>query len=235
MFLKLHLPEDVMIVMLDASKPTLRKWVWRLIIEAVAPTSSDVIQWGKRNRNLPADALCSVSVDGTDFKVQEPFPFNRKMVSHKFNGSALRHEVAISIYSGDVVWVCGPHRGAKHDLTIFREKLKHMLNEGEMVEADKGHVGEADWIRTKLDYETVKERREKGRARHRHETCNRRFKCYGILKQERCHDLKKHEWVVRCIVTLTQLGIDHGDCLFGCEPSTKKKALHSIDDVDLDA
>ena len=100
----------------------------------------------------------------------------------------MRYEVAISIFSGDIVWIYGPHRGGKHDLTIFREKLMLLLEEGEMVEADQGYVGEADWIRAKEDYQTVKERREKGRIRNRHETCNGRFKCWGILKQEFRHD-----------------------------------------------
>jgi hypothetical protein len=47
-------------------------------------------------------------VDGTDFKAQEPYPFNRKWMSHKYKGAALKYEVAISIFSGDIVWIYGP-------------------------------------------------------------------------------------------------------------------------------
>ena len=151
MFMKLYLPEDVMCILLSTSKPTFRKWTWA-VIEALANESATIICWEKRKRNLPDSAICSVSVDGTDFKVQEPSPFNPKMKSHKFNGSALKYEVAISIFSGDIVWVYGPHEGSKHDITIFRESLKGILEDGEMVEADQGYRGEEDFIRVKDDY-----------------------------------------------------------------------------------
>lgn len=226
-----------MIVLLSASKPTFRKWVWK-VMESLALRSVDLMQFAKRKRNLPPDAICAVSVDGTDFKVQEPFPFDRKWMTHKCQGAGLKCEVGISVFSGDIVWVCGPHRGAKHDPTILREKLMHPPEEGEIVEADSGCVGEADWIRARDDCATVHERREKNRLHARHETCDRRFKCWGILKQEHRHDITKHELVFRSMAVLTQLGIDNGQCLFGCEPTTKKteeNQTHSIDDINLDA
>ena len=52
------------------------------------------------------DAL--VTVDGTDFRIQEPIPFNRRWYSKKFNGPALRYEVGISINTGYIVWFNGP-------------------------------------------------------------------------------------------------------------------------------
>ena len=88
---------------------------------------------------MPVNAICCVSLDGTDFKTQEPTPFNKQWMSVKYKGSALKYEVAISIFSGDIVWINGPHRGGKHDLTIFREKLRKLLAKGEMVEADAGY------------------------------------------------------------------------------------------------
>jgi hypothetical protein len=39
-----------------------------------------------------------MTVDGTVFKTQESHPFNGKWMSHKFNGAALKHQVAISDY-----------------------------------------------------------------------------------------------------------------------------------------
>ena len=164
--------------------------------------------------------MCSISVDGTDFKVQEPYPFNRKWKSHKYSGAALKYEVAISVFSGDIVWIYGPHRGGKHDLTIFHECLMGMLEEGEMVEADAGYMGEADFIRMKLDYTTKEDLMEKEQIRARHETCNRRFKVWSILKNEYHHQICKHEWVFRVIAMFAQMAINNRDCLFGCEPLT---------------
>lgn len=47
-----------------------------------------------------------VSVDGTDCRTFEPTRFSSKWYIHKYNGAALRYEVAISLYS-NIVWVYG--------------------------------------------------------------------------------------------------------------------------------
>lgn len=71
----------------------------------------------------------------------------------------------LAMHSGNTVWICGPHRGAKHDTTIFKENSKQQLEENEMAEGEKGCI-DADWIRSKEDCATVKEHREKGRLRN---------------------------------------------------------------------
>jgi hypothetical protein len=256
MYMKLYCTIDVMCVLLETSKPTLDKWVW-LWIETIAMRHVDVvsrknyncrvallllhfhsltfrliltkIDWGKRHRNVPSeDVWCRVSVDGTDFMIGEPFPFNKKWKSPKFSGAAVKYEVAISIFSGDIVWINGPHRGGKNDITIFVERLRGMLEDGEMIEADAGYKGHAGFIRSKADYLTEEERMEKSELRARHETVNRRFKSWGILKQQFRNDKKKHEFVFYAIAVLTQLSIDNGSVLFACEPITKKEASYYI-------
>lgn len=42
----------------------------------------------------------TVTVDGTDFRINEPTDFSTKWFSHKFKGPGLRYEVAISIKGG---------------------------------------------------------------------------------------------------------------------------------------
>ena len=227
MFLKLYVSEDVICIICQTSKNTLRKWVW-LWIDTIALTSLSVIDWNKRKRNAPDDVWCLASVDGTDFEIEEPYPFNRKWMSHKFKSAALKYEVAVSIYSGDIVWIYGPHRGAKHDLTIFRSKLKQMLGPLEMVEADNGYRGEAEFIRIRDDSLSKKESIEKDIVRARHETVNGRFKAFGILKQAHRHSRQKHELVFRSVATIVQLEIDNGHCLFGCEPTTKRQDRYEL-------
>jgi hypothetical protein len=39
----------------------------------------------------------TVTVDGTDFRINEPTDFSTKWFSHKFKDPGLRYEVAISI------------------------------------------------------------------------------------------------------------------------------------------
>jgi hypothetical protein len=109
MYPKLYCPDDVMAILCDCAKNTFNKWVWQWI-KSIAKFSSRVILWENRNRNVPEGVWCRVSVDGTDFQMQEPFPFNKGWMSHKFMGAALKYEVCVSIYSGDIVWIHGPHR-----------------------------------------------------------------------------------------------------------------------------
>lgn len=156
-----------------------------------------------------------VSVDGTDFKIYEPTPFSPGWYSHKFKGPGLRYEVALGISTGDIVHINGPFPcGNNPDITIFRKKLKQMLRNGEMVEADKGYRGEYDHVRTPVDYETEDERKSKSTLLARQETVNRRFKQFGALKQVFRHNIMVHRVVFESVVVITQLNINNGEKLF---------------------
>ena len=88
------------------------------------------------------ESICKLLVDGTDFCILEPTPFDRKYFSHKFNGTALRYEIAISFQGGKICWINGPFpAGEFSDINIFRRSLKLMLLSQEIVEADKGYRG----------------------------------------------------------------------------------------------
>ena len=103
-----------------------------------------------------------VSVDGTDFEIYEPKPFSLGWFSHKFKGPGVRYEVALAISTGDIVHINGPFPcGNFPDLKIFRAKLKGMLEDGEMVEANRGYRREYYHVRTPVDYETGRGRAEK--------------------------------------------------------------------------
>ena len=95
--------------------------------------------------------VCKISVDCTDCLVDEPQPFSKKFYSSKLNHAALRYEIAVALYSSNIVWASGPHLpGEKNDLTIFRECLKHALVANrEMTFADSGYKGERDTVQEK--------------------------------------------------------------------------------------
>lgn len=227
-YMKLYVPIDVLAVMLNISVPTLNKWIWKWI-ESIASKHIDVIHWTKRHRNAPDRVWSLVTVDGTDFSIGEPTPFNNAWKSPKAKGASVKYEVAISIYSGDIVWIYGPHQGSKHDYSILKESLKKMLDEGEMVETDAGYgvvrkgVGSDGIIRSKNDYMSKQEQQEKSQLRARHETLNHRLKTWGILKQQFRNNKKLHQYVFYAIAVMTQMSIDNGDVLFACEPKTLKK------------
>lgn len=149
-----------------------------------------------------------MTVDGTDFRINNPKVFDKKWYSHKFNHAALRYEVAVSIQKGDIVWIHGPFpAGAWPDIKIFRHCLLSHLSENERVVADQGYIGEAPKS-VKCPgsaHCTDKIASMQSNARSRHETMNKRLKQWGCLFQQFRHGRNKHGDIFRAVVVITQL------------------------------
>ena len=123
----------------------------------------------------------------------------------------------MNIRTGDIVWVNGPYAcGHCNDINIFWESLVTFLGPGERVETDDGYIGDAPHhIKCPMScINPVESRIMQGRARNRQETVNRRFKCWGILKQVIRHDIPKHAEVMYDVATITQISIENGGKLF---------------------
>jgi hypothetical protein len=161
--------------------------------------------------------VCKITVDGTDFWIYEPSPFDTKWFSHKINGPAVRYEVGVCIKTGWIVWINGPFpAGAWPDLNIARHSLIHFLDDGEYYAADGGYADGNQWSSTPNglnDYE----QRTKSLARARHETVNRRFKVFGCLSQRYRHNLDLHGIIFRAVACIVQLTIRFGHPLFDIE------------------
>jgi hypothetical protein len=154
---------------------------------------------------------CLLSVDGTDFKIPEPSPFDRLWYSHKFNHAALRYEVAICIQTGWICWIYGPFpAGFYPDDKIFRMGLKDELQENERVEADSGYKNEMS-IRTPDDFYGNQEWKwQKGKARARHENINGNLKQFKILDHLFRHRIEKHGEIVNAVAAIVQCEIMNG-------------------------
>lgn len=153
-------------------------------------------------------------MDGTDFQIPNK---GSLFYSHKFKKSGLRYEVGLCIRTGDIVWINGPYACGKWaDISIFRDSLKSKLDQYERVEADDGYIGEAPRHIKCPKSATNKRINEamQSRVRRRHETVNKRFKDWGILRQVFRHKVTKHYYVFRAIVVITQLAINNGEQLF---------------------
>ena len=155
-----------------------------------------------------------MTVDGTDYQIQEPYPWqnerHRKFYSHKFKGAGLRYEIGVCIKTGHIVWYHGPFPcGAFPDIKIFRLKLKTHLHLGERVIADQGYKGDYA-VCTKLDAKNEDHKKSMSVARARHETVNGRLKQWQCLRQVWRHDRSKHEYVFQAVCTLTQIEFENG-------------------------
>jgi hypothetical protein len=164
------------------------------------------IKWENR---LQGDngSTCLCTVDGTDYRIQEPAPFDRKWYSHKFKGPGLRYEVAVCIQTGWIVWTNGPYPcGSWPDIKIARDKILRKLRVRELLLADGGYSDNGTFFETPTGHNNV-DQRMKALARARHETINRRLKCYSVLGDRYRHHICTHFQVFKACSNLVQLDI----------------------------
>jgi hypothetical protein len=192
-------------------------WYW---VDKIAALKEKVIVWTE-DLDAMGTSVFSFSVDGTDFKAFEKkhptLNQDKKDCSKKFNHGAMKYEIAMSVFEPRCVWIYGPHRGAKHDLTIFREQLKGKIKPWKKVIADSGYVSsQPDEImlcppNTMDSKELAK---FKSRARLRHETFNGRLKDYLILSQTYRHSRDHHRSVVYAVAATIQYEMNNGAPIF---------------------
>ena len=160
------------------------------------------------------DSECLVSVDGTDFRVQETYTLDPRLFSHKFKGAGLRYEVGICIQTGYIVWISGSFRAGEYpDISIFRRPggMKDSLLPGEKVEADNGYQGEPLSVSTPDDCQnSAMKYLAKANARARHECINGALKNFKALKTQFRHKHCHHSAVFTAIAVLTQMEIECG-------------------------
>ena len=163
---------------------------------------------------------CLVSVDGVNFEITKPYPYDRewsrRWFSPKFKGPGVRYEIALCILTGDIVWVNGPFAcGQWSDWKIFSEGgLASNLDPNERVEADDGYEHG--------DPQLVKSRSGifhggpgiRNRVRARQETVNKRLKQFNVLSSVFRHGALKHGVVLETVAVLTQLSFRRGEGLF---------------------
>jgi len=161
--------------------------------------------------------ICLITVDGTDFKVHEPHPFDPAYYSHKLNHAGLRYEVGICIQTGWIVWINGPYPcGAWPDLRIAREALHGELDDGEMYIADGGYAEGNQHCFTPNGLNTF-EQKQMALARARHETVNGKFKVFKALDGEWRHAMPKHGIAFRAVAVVTQIYFFVNSNKFGME------------------
>lgn len=174
------------------------------------------IHWENRYKG-DNGSQCLVSVDGTDFEIQEPSRFSAKWFSHKFKGPGVRYEVAICIQTGEPVWINGPFPcGTWCDLRIARSALVDALDPGEYYLADGGYRDGNQWSVTPSGHHRFDDR-QKSAVRARHETYNKRLKDWGALREVYRHKLELHSQVFRAIANIIQIAIASGETLFQVE------------------
>ena len=178
-------------------------------------------------RRFEGDKLndCLLSVDGIDFQILEPYPYekewSKRWYSHKFKKPGLRYEIALSIIGGDMCWVNGAFAcGLYNDWSIFNTQgLREQLEINERVEADKGYEhGDPQFCKTPAAVFHKKEADAmRRRVMGRQEAINKKVREWQALKRVFRHDMSKHSNVFGAVIVICQLKIQNGEPLYSCE------------------
>jgi hypothetical protein len=238
LFLKQYNPEEVNSQMCHCDEKTYRKWVW-IVVKAIAELSCLVscrvpllcfctvilhtllvdchfsllqIKWSNRNQFHNPNGRCRVSVDGTDFEIREPQPFDRQWYSHKFKGPGVRYEVVVAIATGWIVRINGPFAcGGFLDLRVANLPggLIDDLDDDEMFVADRGYAAGCLFSVTPNGLNNAQQRLQKD-IRARHENVNAKFKEWSSLANCFRHDPHRHHYqVFMSVANITQLKFFH--------------------------
>lgn len=151
-----------------------------------------------------------VSIDGTDFKICKPHPFDSKYYSQKINHAGLRYEVGICIRTGWIVRCFGPFPcGAFSDLAISNMFLHPLLMEEELYVADGTY--NTPYSLQPQDALDDQELIFMEYVRSRHETINRFFKQFSMMRNMFKRSPEKHGLFMHSIANIVQLGIQYGE------------------------
>ena len=152
-----------------------------------------------------------MSVDGTDFKINEPTPFSDKWYCYKVNHAGLRYEVGICIQTGWIVWINGPYApGFWTDINISRDGIQDALACDELFLADGIYQDSNGWCLTPTG-ENNQDQYMKAVARCRHEVVNGYLKNFKVLRECFQHHRTKHGRILWAVANIVQAEIKiHG-------------------------
>lgn len=227
LFLNKYDTEELHAAITEVDVKTFRKWSWtfinlisnldvvRMLIISWKNTFIyfySKIKWENRFMNSFPGQNCYVSLDGTDFMILEPTPFEKKWFSHKFKGPGVKYEIGVCIQNGWIVWTNGGVPcGEFSDLKLAREAYIFAVEEDELTLADKGYNDMQYFVYPVTNDSTAARQKE---IMARHETVNMRIKRFGVMQKIFRHNLLLHPKCFHAVVNIVQLSIENGEPLY---------------------
>jgi len=192
-FLRIYLTERIRKGETGKVRNTVRKWTWFFVEKIVALQGMKIV-W-------PADGSWTtdfiISVDGTHCNFPDPkhatLSKDPRFFSHKHNGAGLAYELALSLFSSELVWLKGPIPAGTSDLAIYKSELKGKIPAGKKAITDRGYNDKKDpRLAQPNSHDSAELKEFKARARMRQETFNGRMKRFHCLKDPFRHGLVRH-------------------------------------------
>jgi len=156
-----------------------------------------------------------LTVDGTHFRLYEPYPFNKKWFSHKFKSAGITYEIGLNVQNGHICWAYGGYPAGVSDITMARKGILRVLPPGEMIIADKGYQGESSRIITPVAQTGHPMNRQHKLIMARHEHINKRIKDFSCMSGVWRHGWQSHVLMFYAVVALTQIKIENGEPMPG--------------------
>lgn len=198
---------------------SLWKWVYR-----IAALQAKVIVWPEESFNNPNWHSFIITVDCRDHKCWEKkhpsFNLDQSYASKKHGKHAsFKYELAIDIHRDKIVWMNGPFKATKHDLTIFKEdglcdKIR-ALGTTKYVVCDLGYRSKPSdnmpFLAIPSSTDPICLKKFKSLARCRQEDVNGRMATFKILWDEFTHTEAQFKGCYEAIAVLIQYSLDAGD------------------------
>ena len=132
-----------------------RKWGW-YFLKRVARLKKIKIKWP----NTWATTFI-ISIDGVHCRFHETkhatLSKDPARFSHKFSGPGIGYELALALFSSDLVWLNGPNLPSVNDLAVYQDKLKNEIPDGKKAVVDGGYGDKKD---AKLSHTSAHEPKE---------------------------------------------------------------------------
>lgn len=170
------------------------------------------MNWERRNNKADENETFKITVDGTHCPIEEIYnedgTLKEGYYSHKFHKAGLSYEVAVAIFSDNIVWVKGPFRAGMSDQKIFKEQglAKLLIACKEKAVADGGYT---HWAVSQRGNGPHEWKHAKNRYRARQESVNSRLKIFKCLEHRWRHDHEYHGQCFRAVTMLTQISFAH--------------------------
>jgi hypothetical protein len=128
----------------------------------------------------------------------------------------LRWEIALAIWSDNIVWVNGPYPCGKYaDLKIFKEDLAHVLNH-----AKEKCIADGTYRHFTVSQKGMGNhlwRKHKNRFRARQESVNSRIKVFNCFVNKWRHSHELHKHTMHVAIYLTQISIEYNPLMEAVE------------------
>lgn len=164
-----------------------------------------------------------LTVDGTHARTNEPrdpdMRRNPKNYSFKNNFSGLNYQIAVNIWTNQIVYINSGDPASVHDMTAMRDEFIGLMPAGARIIADAGYTGKTEEEKRLFavcnTFDTQAVKKLKKRARARQESVNKRLKDYHCFKVCFMDGVEKHKLCFAAGMVLVQYAIEDTDAASG--------------------